>query len=52
MSYIIMCRIYHYVKEPDGGISEEYDTEEYDRELYKLKSTLETLEEMKEGDKN
>lgn len=39
MSYIIMCRIYHHVKEPDGGISEEYDTEEYDGDTY------ETLEE-------
>ena len=39
MSYIIMCRIYHYVKEPDGGVTEEYDTEEYDGDEY------ETLEE-------
>lgn len=39
MSYIIMCRVYYYFREPDGGITEEYETEEYDGDEY------ETLEE-------
>lgn len=39
MSYILMCRVYYCLEEPDGGISEEYETEEYDGDEY------ETLEE-------
>ena len=39
MSYIIMSRVYCFVKEPDGGITVEYDAEEYDGDEY------ETLEE-------
>lgn len=34
MSYIIMCRVYYCLKEPDGVITEEYDVEEYDGDEY------------------
>ena len=34
MAYIIMCRVYYCLKEPDGVITEEYDIEEYDGDTY------------------
>ena len=34
MAYIIMCRVYFCLKEPDGGITEESDVEEYDGDTY------------------
>ena len=30
MSYIIMCRVYYCLKEPDGSLTEEYDGDEYE----------------------
>lgn len=41
MSYIIMCRVYYCLKEPDGGVTVDYETEEYDGDTYE---TLEDAE--------
>lgn len=53
MSYILMCRVYYCIKEPDGGVTEESDVEEYDGDEYEtLQQAEKALKVAREFDSN